>query len=68
MINCDRLSLARKINIDESPLGSIRRKIAKGAGLIREKIEYEDLSRLAEENDLSLEEIKRRLQKEKKNC
>lgn len=68
MINCDRFSLARKINIDESPLGSMRRKIAKGAGLVREKIEYEDLSRLAEENDLSLEEIKKRLRKEKKNC
>ncbi|NLB08963.1 MAG: LarC family nickel insertion protein [Clostridiales bacterium] len=42
----------------DSPLGPIRCKFSQGAGLSKTKLEYEDLARLATDNDLTLSEVR----------
>ena len=44
-----------------TPYGNIRKKVSQGYGVTREKWEYEDLARIAGENDLSIEELKARI-------
>ena len=56
-----RRTLERRTEAVETPLGAVRVKRASGAGVDRQKIEYEDLARLARENGLSLAEIRRRI-------
>jgi pyridinium-3,5-bisthiocarboxylic acid mononucleotide nickel chelatase len=59
-----RYTLARESVTDETALGPVRRKIASGWGVRREKFEYEDLARAARERGCSLDEA-RRLAEEK---
>ncbi|MBO7698471.1 MAG: nickel pincer cofactor biosynthesis protein LarC [Erysipelotrichaceae bacterium] len=57
----DRYVLKRDIESLDTEFGTIRIKNAEGYGVSKSKYEYDDLIRAAEENDLSIEEIKRRI-------
>jgi uncharacterized protein (DUF111 family) len=53
----NRLSLKRKVRTIETPFGGAKEKIAYlGGGKTKSKIEYEDRSRLAREENISLDE------------
>ena len=52
-----RYTLDRRTETAQTPYGPVRQKIAAGYGVERKKYEYEDLARLARENDLSLKDI-----------
>lgn len=54
---CRRYVLRRKEEIIHTPYGPVRRKISEGYGVERRKTEYDDLSRIAREQDLSLREL-----------
>lgn len=54
---CPRHALARDDRIAQTPWGEVTVKRAEGWGVRREKPEYEDLARIARENDLSLREV-----------
>lgn len=58
---CQRYTLRRRTETVNTPLGEVRRKCSEGFGVQREKLEYEDLARLAREHGLSLQEVHRRL-------
>ena len=53
-----RYTLRRETWTADTPWGPVRVKAASGYGVSREKPEYEDLSRIARENGLSLREVK----------
>ncbi len=53
--------LARAVETRDTPFGQVREKISSGYGVTRSKLEYEDLSRIARELDISIEELKTRL-------
>lgn len=53
--------LSREVETLQTPYGEVRRKISTGYGVRREKYEYDDLSRIAKEQDLSLAEVRARL-------
>lgn len=57
-----RYILDRKIETVNTPFGGIKRKISAGYGVKREKYEYDDLARIAKEQNLSLDEIRKRLE------
>ncbi len=52
-----RYTLTRRTETVQTPYGPVRQKIAAGYGVERKKYEYEDIARLARENDLSLKNI-----------
>ena len=52
-----RYVLDRKTETIQTPYGPVRQKIATGYGVERKKLEYEDLARLARENNVSLSNI-----------
>ena len=54
---CRRYVLKRKEEILVTPYGPVRRKISEGCGVERRKAEYDDLRRIAREQDLSLREL-----------
>ncbi|MCR5267043.1 MAG: nickel pincer cofactor biosynthesis protein LarC [Lachnospiraceae bacterium] len=56
-----RYVLDRKIEKVQTRYGSVACKVSRGYGVERRKFEYEDLARLAKENNISLEEIKQNL-------
>ncbi|WP_087064194.1 nickel pincer cofactor biosynthesis protein LarC [Intestinibacillus massiliensis] len=56
---CRRYTLARSMDVAESPFGQIRIKRASGWGVAREKAEYEDLARIAREQNVSLQQVQR---------
>ena len=56
-----RYTLERSTDTVETPWGPVRRKTASGFGVRRQKYEYEDLARIAREQGLSLEELRRQL-------
>ena len=58
---CRRYTLGRDVITQETPYGPIRKKVSYGYGVRREKWEYEDLTRIAEEQNLSLSELKKQL-------
>lgn len=51
---CARHTLQRREEIVDTPYGPIRRKISTGYGVERSKWEYEDIARIAKENDRSI--------------
>ncbi len=51
----DRYVLDRMMEEAETPYGKVRRKISSGYGVKRVKYEYDDLSRIADEQGISLE-------------
>lgn len=52
-----RYILSRKTETVQTPYGPVRQKVATGYGVERKKYEYEDIARLARENNVSLKDI-----------
>lgn len=53
-----RYTLTRTMKEHETPYGVVREKVSEGYGVCREKLEYEDLAKIAREQGMSLEEVK----------
>lgn len=60
----NRYTLNRRIDSVSTSYGEVRKKISTGYDVVREKYEYNDLSRIAKENDLSIEEVIRQIETE----
>ena len=58
----ERSVLDRRLETLETPFGPVTRKTASGWGVERSKYEYEDLARIARQQELSLAELRRRLE------
>ena len=56
-----RYVLDRKTETIQTQYGEVRRKVSSGYGVSRSKYEYDDLSRIAKEQNISLDEVKKRL-------
>ena len=52
-----RYTLSRRTETVETPYGPVQKKTASGYGTTRYKYEYEDLTRIAREHDLSLDQL-----------
>lgn len=65
-VETKRYVLKREIEEIDSSLGAVKLKRSKGYGVVREKLEYEDLKMLAEENDMSIEEVRKIIKKDNK--
>jgi len=52
-----RYTLSRKLDEIKTPYGPLRMKTAQGYGITKTKIEYDDLAKIATENDLSFAQI-----------
>ncbi|MCI9125768.1 MAG: nickel pincer cofactor biosynthesis protein LarC [Eubacterium sp.] len=61
---CKRYGLERNIKAVETSYGTVRVKKSKGYGVVKTKIEYEDLAEIAKKNEASLEEVRKRIQQE----
>lgn len=61
-----RYTLRRSVEQVKTSFGSVRVKRAEGYGTVREKYEYDDLAGIARETGLSLDEIVKRIENEKK--
>jgi len=55
----ERYILDRREDTLDTPYGPVRRKIVSGYGTERYKLEYEDLARIAREEDVSIGEARR---------
>ena len=53
-----RTVLDRKVETVQTRFGPVRRKVAEGYGIRREKYEYEDLAKIAREQGLTLETVR----------
>ena len=53
--------LDRHMETVQTPYGPVRRKMSSGYGVTREKYEYDDLARIAREQDMSLDEVRDKL-------
>lgn len=53
-----RYTLTRTMKEHETPYGVVREKVSEGYGVVRGKLEYEDLAKIAREQGMSLEEVK----------
>lgn len=58
---CRRYGLKRKTESRQTVLGEVHVKRTEGYGVLREKVEYEDLAKLAREKGFSLLEVKRNI-------
>ena len=61
---CDRCILERTIIKKETPYGEVRIKRSEGYGVTKEKYEYEDLAKIASENNLSIDDVLNKLKEE----
>ena len=52
-----RYVLDRNVTAKETPYGIVRRKDSSGYGVTRSKYEYEDLTRIARERDIRIEDV-----------
>ena len=62
-----RYTLDRRIYEVDTSFGKVRVKISSGYGTTRKKVEYEDLARIAKENNLSIAEVANKLSEEIKD-
>lgn len=60
---CNRYGLSRTVSQKTTELGTVHEKTAKGYGVVRKKIEYEDLAKIAREQNLSIQQVIERIQK-----
>ena len=60
----DRYVLDRSETLEDTPYGSVRVKRSQGWGVSRQKIEYDDLARIARERDESIMQIRKELEQE----
>ncbi|HBL41248.1 MAG TPA: nickel pincer cofactor biosynthesis protein LarC, partial [Ruminococcaceae bacterium] len=58
-----RFTMNRTMKTIKTPLGDVRVKCADGFGTTKEKYEYDDLAKIASENQLSLREVLSKLKK-----
>jgi len=58
---CARYTLSRRLETCDTPYGQVRRKLSSGYGVERVKYEYDDLSRIAREKGLGLDEVLRKI-------
>ena len=58
---CRRWKMSRTEYVCETRFGNVRLKKSEGCGCVREKAEYEDLARLARENNVSLREVQKEI-------
>lgn len=59
--SCSRYTLKRSFETVRTPYGEVQKKISSGYGVTREKYEYEDLARIAREQDMSLAEVRKHI-------
>lgn len=59
----DRYTLESRFETVQTPLGPVRKKISSGYGVQHSKFEYEDLARIARQQDLTLEQVRNMLDK-----
>lgn len=52
-----RYTLTRRTETVETPYGTVQKKISEGYGVKREKHEYEDIARIARQQNIPLEEV-----------
>lgn len=52
-----RFVLTRSEEVVTTQLGNVRKKVSEGFGVRREKFEFDDLSRIARDNEISLDEV-----------
>lgn len=57
----DRYILSRRIETEQTPYGEVRRKISSGYGVTREKAEFDDIARIAREQERSLRSVQKEL-------
>ena len=57
----NRYVLRRQIETVHTPYGEVRKKVSTGFGVTREKYEYEDIARIAREEQMSLAEVRERV-------
>ena len=57
-----RYVLNRRIETVQTPYGEVRRKISDGYGTSRTKYEYDDLARIAKEQNISLDEVRKHVE------
>ena len=60
---CSRHIMSRTFTTCETSCGPVQIKRASGYGVVREKPEYEDLKKIAEKQNLSLQEVRQLLKK-----
>lgn len=53
---CRRYALSRTMEVVNTPFGPVRKKVSSGYGIRREKLEYDDLAKIAKEQNISLAE------------
>ena len=58
-----RYVLERRIETVQTPYGEVWRKVSSGYGVQRTKYEYDDLARIAKEQNISLEDVKKHIDK-----
>ena len=58
VIPCNRYVLDRETKLCETPYGNVTVKVSTGMGVTREKVEYEDLARLAREQKTDLRSVR----------
>lgn len=58
-----RYGLDRHLETVDTQYGPVRKKVSTGYGIVREKWEYEDLANISRKTGLSLEEIRKNLDK-----
>jgi uncharacterized protein (TIGR00299 family) protein len=58
--------LSRTTEMVRTDLGEVRKKVSSGYGVKREKYEYEDMARMAREQDMSLAEVTAYIKKQEK--
>lgn len=58
---CNRYCLDRAAEVRNTKYGDVRVKKSTGFGIAREKMEYEDLARIANENNMSVEAVRKQL-------
>lgn len=63
---CRRHALSRKIVTIETSFGPVRLKMAEGYGACKEKYEYDDLAAIAEKQNISIAEVRQKIEKERK--
>jgi uncharacterized protein (TIGR00299 family) protein len=54
---CNRYTLERKVETTDTSYGIIRKKVSSGYGVQRSKYEYEDITRVAKANNLSITQV-----------
>lgn len=54
---CQRYVLDRTLETIDSKFGPVRKKTVSGYGVTRSKYEYDDLSKIAKEKNLSIQEV-----------